>query len=823
MTLEDFFTSTELKDGLTIPTRVNDLITVIQNQKENIVKNVSEAARQWSVVANTIAITENKECLDLFVQLDGLLFIKKWLNDSQNLIDDTGTGLLEELVVALLRALERLQVDHNLSVGSGVGLTVQGLVGHSSLTICERAKYLCDKWAPIQNTDGESTDVNLVNVNEENVEHHAVQQEMVKEEIVTEVVKESVTEVTESESMEDANEKQKVDSLTTLSSQLEETILTSSTDVDHGLESVTKTETMEEKTNKDEDMANGRESQYPKLQTTTLDANTTSGNGDSASGDDRSENPKSSSNTESDEDEKKDTGIESDGDSGSPSPVSKQLTKSQNEDLISKRPSDMELDYGMVDPLELARQVANEVELEVDSPEQSCSTSTSEKEHQLSPGLGHEVSSAPALVPVLEPEPKSEPMNNSETLDNSTQDPEKGFSGFDLNEEVAFEETETETDCRVGPLLTPVSVVAAANRPPVAPLKFEGALGWKGSATTSAFRRIPEGEKTFSSSSSHSNSTQRLTHFDFDLNVAEASEDKIQLDLNSLGDSDASIITLDWKRETQVTSLKQNGPHSPSVSSSMQPPYRNIDLNLNDHLPVPNNALSNNPLLGKLFNNTRDESVISIFGTQVEVNCKNNNNNIPPVQPNGRLLEPSVDFNLGRPGSGLGLGLGSSIPYSNVPAYAYTHNGFTMGPMYAPPGATIPYMVDSRGAPIIPPIQPIQPAFSQHTQPFFFNMGAPSASNGAGPSRNALDLDLGFVTDRGNNINHNGGLRQFLNHDQASSSTRGNNVNHNGVLRQFLNHDQASSSTTIGGKRDQPDSGWDLFPINYKHQQPPWQ
>ncbi|XP_076939083.1 uncharacterized protein LOC143607567 [Bidens hawaiensis] len=844
MTLEDFFTSTELKEGLTTPTRVNDLITVIQNQKEYIVKNVSEASQQWSAVANTIAATESKECLELFIQLDGLVFINKWLNDSQNLIDDIGTSLLEELVVALLRALERLQVDHHHSVGSGVGLTVQGLVGHSSLTVREKAKDLCDKWAPVQNNDGEPTNVDSVNFNEEKV---TVQQETDKDEIVTqEVVKESATEITESESLEDANEKQKVDSVTTLSSTLEDTTLTSSTDVVHGLESVTKTETRKEKTNKDEDMVNGRESQSPVLPTTTPDVSNPSGSGDSASGGDGSENPKSSSNTESDEDEKKDTGIESDGNSGSPLPVSKQSAKSQNEDLITKRPSDMELDYGMVDPLELARQVANEVELEVDSPEQSCSTSTSEKEHRSSPGLGHEVSSGPAPAPVLEPEPKSKPMINSETLDNSTLDPEKGFSGFDLNEDVAFEETE----CQVGPPLTPVSVVAAANGPPVAPLQFEGTLGWKGSAATSAFRRIPEGEKTFSSSSSHSNSTQRLTHFDFDLNVAEASEDKIQLDLNSLGDSDASIVTLDWKRETRVTPLKQNGPHSPSVSSSMQPSYRNIDLNLNDHLTVPNNASSNNPFLGKLFNNTQDESVISIFGTQVEVNCKDHNNHyIPPVQSNGRLLEPSVDFNLGRSGSGLGLGLGSSIPYSNVPAYGYTHNGFTMGPMYAPPGAPILYMVDSRGAPIIPPIQPIQPAFSQHTQPFFFNMGAaPSASNGAGPSRHAIDLDSGFVTDRGNNINHNGGLRQFLNHDQASSSTRGdniinhngglrqflnhdqassstrgNNINHNGGLRQFLNHDQASSGATIGGKRDQPDSGWDLFLMNYKHQQPPWQ
>ncbi|KAJ0702324.1 hypothetical protein HanPI659440_Chr14g0528211 [Helianthus annuus] len=130
------------------------------------------------------------------------------------------------------------------------------------------------------------------------------------------------------------------------------------------------------------------------------------------------------------------------------------------------------------------------------------------------------------------------------------------------------------------------------------------------------------------------------------------------------------------------------------------------------------------------------------------------------------------------------------MPYANLPAYGYGHNGYTMGPMYAPPGGPIPYMV--------------QPTFPQPTQPFFFNMaatGAPSGSNGAGPSRNSLDLNPGFITEMGN--------REMNNNNMG--------------LRQFFNHNQASSSSVTGGKREEPDSGWELFPMNYKHQQPPWQ
>lgn len=836
MTLKDFFTLSELKDGLTNPARVNDLITIMQNEKENIVQNISETTQQWSAVATTLAITGNKECLELFIKSDGLLFIDKWLNDAQKFVNDDGEkGFLEELIISLLRAIERLQVDNRVS---GIGKTVQGLVGHGSLAVREKAKALSDRWAPV---DAVPTDVNSVaNDNEVNVEQtvcsasdtDTVQQEIDKEEMPKqEIVTESETDIIKEENenskseitvltgvsnvVEDASEKQETEPLDKEGA-VELTSLTSSTDVDHALESVTKTEITEDTSNKDEEMVDGEE-EPPDDRDTTMEFNTTSGIGDSSGGGGfhespeaaGGENPKSTSNSESDSDEdvKKDSGIQSDDDSGSSHSRldSKRSTKGP-EDLISNRPSDMDLDYGMVDPLELARQVAIEVEREIDSQEQSCSTSTNENEPQSKStvGPGKEVSSAPA--------PEPEPTQISDMVQESAPNAEKGFSGFDLNQEFSSDETETVTEGPVDPILTPISVVsasraAAANGLPVAPLQFEGALGWKGSAATSAFRRIPEGEKTFSSSSSHNNSNQRLNRLDFDLNVTEDSGDKIerlQLDLNSLGDGDAGIISLDWKRDTRVASLRQNGPQSPSVSSSsssMQPSFRNIDLNLNDH--------SDNPFLGKLFNNKRererDESVISLFGTQVEVN---RNEYIPPPthhhhhhhqnhhhhqqqQPNGRILEPSVDFSLGRPGSGLRLE--SSMPYANLPAYGYGHNGFAVGPMYGPPGAPIPYMVPS-----------IPPSFSQPTQPFIFNMaatGAPSGSNGAGPSRSNFDLNSGFMTEMGNRGENNGGLRQFFNH----------------------NHNQASSSSVIGGKREEPDSGWELFPINYKHQQPPWQ
>lgn len=82
MKLEDFFTLTEMSNGLTTPSRVQELLSIMQKERECDVKNAGEITKQWSAVASTIAATENKECLELFIQLDGLSFIQCWLRDA---------------------------------------------------------------------------------------------------------------------------------------------------------------------------------------------------------------------------------------------------------------------------------------------------------------------------------------------------------------------------------------------------------------------------------------------------------------------------------------------------------------------------------------------------------------------------------------------------------------------------------------------------------------------------------------------------------------------------------------------------------------------
>ncbi|CAA0816662.1 Transcription elongation factor (TFIIS) family protein [Striga hermonthica] len=146
MTLDDFFTLTEMNNGLTAPSRVNELVSVMQKQKDHIVKNVNEATRQWSAVGSAIVATDNQECLDLFVRLDGLRFLGCWLKEAHKFGNDPNNSFLEESVARLLQALERLRAGHENLVSSEVWTAVEDLQSHSSAKVRDKARALFDSW-----------------------------------------------------------------------------------------------------------------------------------------------------------------------------------------------------------------------------------------------------------------------------------------------------------------------------------------------------------------------------------------------------------------------------------------------------------------------------------------------------------------------------------------------------------------------------------------------------------------------------------------------------------------------------------------------------
>ncbi|XP_044475531.1 uncharacterized protein LOC123203282 [Mangifera indica] len=578
---------------------------------------------------------------------------------------------------------------------------------------------------------------------------------------------------------------------------------------------------------------------------------------------------------------------------------SKPAMGNRSPEVNNQRKSDIELEYGIVDALEVARKVAQEVEREVeDYGERSCSSSEkfsdggfrqpdssdsiNGKQDLINEVPSKEVPTGQHYSAVAYPEGEGHVIN-SENVGTEPEDgiadmessqvteaaqepkvnPEKALCDFDLNQEVCSDDMER----LFNPVSNPVSVVSAS-RPvaapglPAAPLQFEGTLGWKGIAATSAFRpasprRVSDSDKTALTMGRVSNSSKRRPDcLDIDLNVAECGDDKLadvvaekkipvssghqsaessldvsprkserlKLDLNRIGDdSDAppTVLRMDGR-----FLYNRNGYRSPSPassSSSMQPAsLRNIDLN--DRPYLQNDILDQGIYHGKYPQNVSvfgmskpDEPVISIMGARVEVNRKNF---VPQAASllNGKALETAMDTNMARTGSVLALG--PTVSYAHSPLMGY--NGFAAAtmlsyssPMYGPV-SSVPYMVDSRGAPVVPQIvgsaAAVPPSYSQ--PPFIMSLGSgTSGLNGAGPSLANFDLNSGFPVEGENRDSL--GLRQLFMPGQGQSMEEHPRVSF-----------QPSSSSGGVGKRKEPDGGWEAYPnpYNYRNQQqqPPW-
>ncbi|XVE94543.1 hypothetical protein REPUB_Repub02eG0017600 [Reevesia pubescens] len=992
MTLEDFFTLTEMKDGLTAPSRVEELLTVMKKEKDSVVKNVSDTTRQWAAVASTIAATENKDCLDLFIQLDGLWFLDRWLKDAQEFGNDPSDSFVEESITALLRALDKLHRNNERSISSEIWITVENLLGHNSSRVQDRARLLFDNWKQGRVTDdvhggvdsgghdyGISETASVTGENsgpecsakdgpvsrgsalEENDVADAAKNEKLPSSVdgvqpesakdlhfettndaleshinsgrsdmenrspnhlgssfVSNPVQENLSTMEElpaksgeetaslavcslpdskQENIE-VSDAQKLNGLSSDEKLLDMTISNSGTVEQAPVSSDTGIGSTQEATTepnsqddseasksddlKSVDLADERTSvSEPKKAVGDVAAMSHSGSGSQLfkiagkESESYSRMLRSSSDNE--------FRYRKPGDLGT-------TFSSRSPDVIETRMSDIELEYGIVDALEVARKVAQEVEREVvDDGEPSCSSSEKISEGGIrqpsTPGsingkqdlptevIPKEVSTVPTQSAgaytegeehmINSDDADSEPENDLHDMESSqvtvAQEPEpnteKSLCDFDLNQEVCSDDMER----AVNSISTPISVVsasraAAAPGLPAAPLQFEGALGWKGSAATSAFRpasprRNSDGDKTLSIGGTSSSSKQRQDCLDFDLNIAEAGDEKgaelisgkhvtassglhsaesslemsprkserLKLDLNRISD-DGDAPALDSRVERRLF-YNRNGHRSPSPassSSSMQPSLRNIDLNdrpysLNDASeqgPYPSRSSRNVNAYGGPKSN---EPVISIMGTRVEVNRKDFVSQVVSL-PNGKALESATDGSITRTAGFIGLG--PTVSYTHSPAFSY--NGLAMAPTMSfssaiyGPGSSIPYMVDSRG-PVVPQIMgstsAVPPPYSQPQ--FIMSMSnAPPGLNGSSPSRPNFDLNSGLAIEGGNRDSM--GLRQPFMPGQGRSIEEHLRVN-----------SQPSSSSGVGAKRKEPDSGWEPYPFNYRQQQFP--
>ncbi|MBA0625534.1 hypothetical protein Godav_003321 [Gossypium davidsonii] len=991
MTLEDFFTLTEMKDGLTSPSRVEELLTVMKKEKDVVGKNVSDVTRQWTAVASTIAATENKDCLDLFVQLDGLCFLDGWLKDAQDCGNESSGNFVEESITALLRALEKLHRNNERSISSEIRITVKNLLGHNSPRVQDGARLLFDNLKQDKVADGdidtgghdygisdsakitvensgpessvrggpsganaheeidgtdaakvenlpsnldgvqsesdkdfhiESTNDQLesnINSDNANLENRSQshmassfmpnpiqEKSSMKEEPLATTVEETASvevcslpeskqehvEVSDAQKLNGLpiDEYQKLDMTVSSSSTSEHVLVSSGVLVRSAQEAIAEPNLQNESEANKSDVlkfvAIGDDKvpvSEPKKAMDDSGVMNHLGNGSQqfkATGKGSEPHLGKWSSSENEFKYRKPgnldtifsrtelTGAADEGKENYGMEDSRRGVNYVSPDVINRRMSDMELEYGIVDALEVARQVAQEVEREVvDDREASCSSS-----EKISGG-GIEQPSTPDSLNAKQDLPaqvipsgvstghnqSTEAYNEGEgcviSSDNADNEKENGLHHMESSQVTVAQEPEPNTKClcefdlnqeicsddveqTVNSISTPVSVVSASRAAaalgfPVAPLQFEGALGWKGSAATSAFRpasacRNSDGEKTLSLGGTSSSTKQRMDCIDFDLNVAEAGDEKgaelmsgkqvsalsslisiesslevsprkskrLKLDLNCIND-DVDASSLDSRVEGRFF-YNMNGHHNPSPalsSSSMQPSMRNIDLN--DRPYSHNDASEQRPYHGICSQNVNaygggpkpNDPVISLMGTRVEVNRKDS---IPQVVSllHGKAFEPARDANITRTGGFLGLS--PNMPYSHSPAFSY--NGVAMAPtisfssaIYGASGS-IPYMVDSRDsrATVVPQTMgstyAVPPAY---TQPQFI-MGMNNTNvglNGLVPSRPNFDLNSGLAIEGGN--------RDFMSLRQPFMPVEHLSVN-----------TQPSSSSGVGAKRE---------------------
>ncbi|KAG1361948.1 hypothetical protein COCNU_10G001670 [Cocos nucifera] len=135
-----------MKNGLSTHARVEELIAVMERQKDCVMNNAGDTARQWSTVASTLAVTENKDCLKHFVDLNGLFFLSQWLQEALKCSNDVSSSTMEEVISSLLESLERLPLDKEKSTAYGIWVTAEQLLDQKNPSIKERVRNLLDKW-----------------------------------------------------------------------------------------------------------------------------------------------------------------------------------------------------------------------------------------------------------------------------------------------------------------------------------------------------------------------------------------------------------------------------------------------------------------------------------------------------------------------------------------------------------------------------------------------------------------------------------------------------------------------------------------------------
>uniref|UniRef100_A0A5B7BAV0 Uncharacterized protein n=1 Tax=Davidia involucrata TaxID=16924 RepID=A0A5B7BAV0_DAVIN len=136
------------KGGLVDSEGVERLVQLMQpNRAERKMELICR-----SMLAGVIATTDKFDCLSRFVQLRGLLVLDEWLQDvHKGKIGDSsgpkdGDKSVEEFLLVLLRALDKLPVSLHALQMCHIGKSVNHLRSHKNLEIQRKARSLVDTW-----------------------------------------------------------------------------------------------------------------------------------------------------------------------------------------------------------------------------------------------------------------------------------------------------------------------------------------------------------------------------------------------------------------------------------------------------------------------------------------------------------------------------------------------------------------------------------------------------------------------------------------------------------------------------------------------------
>ncbi|KAF3781148.1 hypothetical protein EJ110_NYTH37559 [Nymphaea thermarum] len=139
---------TDKEGGLVTLEGVEKLVQLMQPDRNE--KKIDLPGR--IMLANVISATDKLDCLSRFVQLRGLPVLDDWLQEAhKGKVGDSnspkeGDKGVEELLLALLRALDKLPVNLLALQSCNIGKSVNHLRNHKNLDIHKKAKSLVDTW-----------------------------------------------------------------------------------------------------------------------------------------------------------------------------------------------------------------------------------------------------------------------------------------------------------------------------------------------------------------------------------------------------------------------------------------------------------------------------------------------------------------------------------------------------------------------------------------------------------------------------------------------------------------------------------------------------